>query len=246
LMTAFSTAAIRRRRRTAQRFLAAGSLAAMLAGCYPQQQATIDTYPVDVRDRHPITIREGQQTVEVFVGQGRGGLIPSERADVLAFAQGWRRHAMGGIIIDVLSNRATARPAADSMREILSILAASGVPRRAVYVRRHPETAKLATIKLSYSRLVAEAGPCGLWPKDIGPAGGAQYLKNQPYWNFGCAAQHNLAAMVANPTDLVQPRGETPIYMERRSVAIDKWRKGDDPTVKYSDYDKAKLSDLGK
>ncbi|HEU5016830.1 MAG TPA: CpaD family pilus assembly protein [Pseudolabrys sp.] len=246
MAAAFSTSVAQRRKRVAQRLLAAGGLAAMLAGCYPQQQAAIDTYPVDIRDRHPITIREGRQTVQVFVGHGRGGLLPSERADVLSFAQGWRNHAMGGVVIDVPSNRATGRATADSMREIFSILAASGIPRRAVYVRRHPSAGGLATIKLSYSRLVAEAGPCGLWPKDIGPAAKAQYLKNQPYWNFGCAAQHNLAAMVADPVDLVQPRGETPIYMERRSVAIDKWRKGEDPSGKYGNYDSVKIGDVGK
>ena len=70
----------------------------------------------------------------------------------------------------------------------------------------------LASIKLNYSKLVAEAGPCGQWPKDIGPAGGKAYMQNRPYWNFGCATQHNIAAMVANPADLVQPRGTTPAY----------------------------------
>lgn len=245
-MTAFSTAAARRRRCIAQRFLAVGGLAAMLAGCYPQEQATIDNYPSDVRARHPITIREGHEAVEVFVSRGRGGLVPSERADVLAFAQGWRRQAMGGIVVDVPVNRQTARATADSMREIFAIFAASGIPRHAVYIHRHPGSGNLARIKLSYSRLIAEAGPCGLWPKDIGPAGGKQYLTNEPYWNFGCAAQHNLAAMVADPVDLVQPRGETPVYMERRSVAIDHWRKGEDPSGKYSDYNNAKIGDVGK
>jgi len=49
------------------------------------------------------------------------------------------------------------------------------------------------------------------WPDDLGPsANNPGYLENKPYYNFGCANQANLAAMVDNPSDLVQPRSETP------------------------------------
>jgi pilus assembly protein CpaD len=47
-------------------------------------------------------------------------------------------------------------------------------------------------------------------------------------------------------TDLVQPRGEAPAYAARRSVAIDKYRQGQDPSGTYTGYDKGKISDLGK
>jgi len=48
------------------------------------------SYPTDYRERHPITLRERAQTVEVFVSRNRGGLTPMQRADVLSFAQQWR------------------------------------------------------------------------------------------------------------------------------------------------------------
>ena len=70
--------------------------------------------------------------------------------------------------------------------------------------------------------------------------------RKPPYWNLGCANQRNLAAMVDNPADLVQPRGETPAYTARRSVAIDKYRKGENPSGTYTGYDTGKISDLGK
>jgi pilus assembly protein CpaD len=69
---------------------------------------------------------------------------------------------------------------------------------------------------------MAEAGPCGVWPKDLGPSVDGDDFSNNPYWNLGCATQRNMAAMVANPADLVQPRGESPAYEQRRSDAIDK------------------------
>lgn len=232
---------------TTRRLLAAAGLAALLGGCFQQQRIAQEIYPTDYRQRHPITLKEGQQGVEVFLGRNRGGLSPSQRADVLSFAQSWRREATSGIIIDVPRGGPTDRAAADSLREINSILAASGVPPRAIYLRKyHPSSTSLASIKINYSKLVAHAGPCGLWPNDIGPGPDKSYNENRPYWNLGCATQHNLAAMVDDPVDLVQPRGETPAYAARRSVAIDKYRQGQDPAGTYNGYDKSKISDLGK
>ena len=71
----------------------------------------------------------------------------------------------------------------------------------------------MATIRLNYPKISAVAGPCGLWPEDLGPSiKNKSYFENKPYYNFGCANQRNLAAMVDNPADLVQPRPETPAY----------------------------------
>jgi pilus assembly protein CpaD len=235
----------------ALRAVAALGLAASLGGCYTQHVAD-QPYPTDYRERHPISLTEGTHTVEVFLGRNRGGLTPSQRADVLAFAQSWRREATGGIIIDIPHGGPTDRAAADSMREVHSIFAASGVPRQAVYVRNYqPSSSSLPSIKINYSKLIATAGPCGLWPHDLGPTLDRAYNENQPYWNLGCASQRNLAAMVDNPADLVQPRGETPAYAARRSVALDKYRKGETPSGTYPNdatngYDAGKISDLGK
>ena len=246
-MTLFNRTIARLGSRTALRLVALGGLAVTLAGCYQHTEAASDNYPFDIRQRHPISLREGRHTVEVFLGRYRGGLSPDQSADVLSFAQSWKHNATSGIIIDVPSNKATARAASDSLRQIYSIFAASAIPRNAVYVRRYRvDGAALASIKLNYAKLVADAGPCGEWPKDIGPASGKNYLTNEPYWNFGCSMQHNIAVMVANPADLVQPRGTTPAFEARRTVAIDHYIKGQDPSGQYRDYDKAKISDLGK
>jgi pilus assembly protein CpaD len=44
----------------------------------------------------------------------------------------------------------------------------------------------------------------------------------------------------------VQPRPETPPYTARRSIAFEKYRKGNTTATAYTDSDKAKLSDTGK
>jgi pilus assembly protein CpaD len=251
-MTELHTVIVQRRALAVLHLLAVGSLAVMLAGCYETSHVAQAEYPTDYLLRHPITLKEGDRTVEIFLGRNRGGLSPSQRADVLSFAQLWRHEGTSGIIVDVPQGGPNDRAAADSMREVHSILAASGVPGNAVYMRSYrPPATALASIKISYSKLTAAAGPCGLWPHDLGPSNDPAYAENRPYWNFGCSSQRNLAAMVDNPADLVQPRGETPAYAARRSVMMDKYRKGDSPSATYpndsgSGYQSGKVSDVGK
>ena len=246
-MKAMHRAVAQRRTRSALRLVAAGSLATMLAGCYYQTEAQQNAYPTDYRVRHPITVHEGVKSVEVLIGRNRGGLTPSQRADVLAFAQAWRHEAGSGIIIDEPNGGPTDHAATDAIREIRSIFGAIGVPNGAIYVRRYkPARSALATIKLNYSKLVAEAGPCGQWPRDIGPSYESGFAENQPYWNLGCASQRNLASMVDNPADLVQPRGEIPPWAPRRNAVIDHWRKGENPSGNYVGFDVGKITDIGR
>ena len=105
----------------------------------------------------------------------------------------------------------------------------------------------MAAIRLNYPRMSAVAGPCGLWPEDLGPSiHDKSYIENKSWYNLGCAYQRNMAAMVDNPADLVQPRPETPAYEARRAEGFEKYRKGTATTTLYPESDKAKLSDTGK
>jgi pilus assembly protein CpaD len=228
------------------RILAVTSLALVLSGCYVQKNTAGDI-PNDYRKRHPITLKEGEKTVEIFVGTKRGGLTEGQGADVLSFARLWKQESTGGIIIDVPAGTENEMAANGALREVRSILAAAGVPNTAVSIRSYQTPPdKLATIKLNFSKIVATAGPCGLWPQDLGPTAEPGYQENRTYWNLGCASQRNLAAMVANPADLVQPRGEDPISTARRNVVLDKYRKGEATNTNYRNEDRGKLSDIGK
>ena len=234
-------------------FRLAGALvgiAVALGACkHTGDEVATASVPDDYRLRHPIAVQEADRSVIVFVGRGRGGISGTQRSDVVGMAQTWLKEGTGGIIIDVPVETPNARAASDSLREIRATLAAAGVPARAVTVRQYrPEDPRLlAAIRLNYPRISATAGPCGLWPEDIGPSvNNKGYFDNKPYYNFGCSHQRNLAAMVDNPSDLVQPRAETPAYTPRRNIAFDKYRKGTSTATTYPEADKAKISDTGK
>jgi pilus assembly protein CpaD len=252
-MTRFEFPILRpgRWRPTSATTLLFAGVALALSACQHSSQVTTgisNPAPVDYRQRHPIAIKEGQRTVELFVGRARGGLSPAQQADVAAFAHAWRREATGGILVEVPAGTENARAAQEALVEVRSILAASGVPAPAIATRsyRPSDPRILANLKLNYPKLSASAGPCGLWPDDLGASFDRRQVENGPHWNLGCATQRNLAAMVENPADLVQPRGDTPAMAGRRSIVLDKYRKGETTVTVNPEAEKAKITEIGK
>jgi pilus assembly protein CpaD len=248
-MSANSSHVARRCVAVGLRTLVLGTAAAVLAGCYAAAQVTHDPLiPNDYRQRHPIVLKEAPRTVEILIGNRRGSLTGMQRAEVLAFAQAWRREATGGILIDVPAGTSNAASAAAALREVRSILTTSGVPQDAVATRPNTpsDPAKLATLRLHYPKVTADAGPCGLWPHDLGPTYHREHMENRQYYNLGCAAQRNLAAMVDNPSDLIQPRGEVPSYTGRRTTVLDKHHRGESTGTVYPDASKGRISDVGQ
>lgn len=224
-------------------------LAVALGACTHTNEDITASVPADYRQRHPIVVQEADRTIEVFVGTGRGGLTASQRTDVMAYAQTWLQEGTGPIAIDLPVATPNARSAMQSLQDIKAIFASVGVPTRGVTIRRYtpPDRRQFATIRLNYPKVTADAGPCGLWPEDLGPSfRNPIYQENRPYSNLGCASQRNLAAMVANPADLVQPRPESPPYTARRSTVLGKYSKGESTATQYPDADKGKISDVGK
>ena len=225
-------------------------LSVVLGACtHTDEVVATASIPDDYRLRHPIAIQEADRSVVIFVGRARGGLSAEQRADVMGLAQTWLHEGTGAIVADVPTGTPNARAAESAFREAQAMLSAAGVPPNGVTVHHyHPDNPRqLATVRLSYPRISATAGPCGLWPEDLGPSiKDRGYIENKPYYNFGCAFQRNMAAMVEQPSDLLQPRPETPAYTARRTEGFDKYRKGTSTSTIYPEAEKAKLSDTGK
>ena len=230
------------------RAAAVAATALSVCACNTDQQATAaPDVPTDYRLRHPITLQESQHTLQVFIGSNRGELNPTQRAQVLSFGLGWKRAATGGIVVERPVGAGNEQAASDSTHEIVSILAAAGLPPPSIVVQTYPATgSSVAPIRIGYPKIVAQVGPCGLWPQDLGANFSRDWVENRPPWNFGCAEQHNLAAMVADPSDLVQPRGETPAYTMRRTTVLGNYAQGKATDTQYSTTNSGKISTVGQ
>lgn len=218
-----------------------GLASAVLAGCQSDRIVT-GTVPTDYRERHPIQINEGARAVQMFIGTGRGGLTPEQRALAGGFASQWRRYGSGPMTIELPVGVANEVASSRTVRELKSVLVASGVHPRAIQIQAYQSTApsNVAPVRLTFPAISASvASRCHVGQEHLGPTADSNWQQNHPTRNFGCATQNNLAAAVANPEDLVQPRNEQPAYAARRKTALEKYRQGMDPSTTYPTQTKA-------
>lgn len=200
------------------------AVALLLSGCagWPGHSVTVGAIPDDYRTNHPIIVAEKERTVDLPVASGDRRLTISMRETVRGAAQDYRSSASGVIRIMVPVGSVNAGAASVLSTQVADVLRKEGVPGDRIlsspYHVTSPEDA--APIRIAFMAVTASTGECGRWPEDML----ANTTENKHWANFGCASQNNLAAQIANPGDLIAPRGMTPIDAERRSTVIEAYR----------------------
>ena len=224
---------------TAPRLIAAVlALGALLGGC-ANRTAESDTLaygPDDVRERHPIVLRDAPRSLDVFVGRTGGRLDARQAEDVAGFAREFRLSGKGGLVAEVPTGARRDRAAYDTLNGIRAALSRGGVSPGVLSVRSYPvqDPGLASPIRLTFASLQASvAHRCGQWPSDIGASDFKFASSNAPYWNLGCASQATLAAQIADPLDLVRSREEGRPDIAKRMDAITKIREGKDPSTQY-------------
>ncbi|MCY0149200.1 CpaD family pilus assembly lipoprotein [Hoeflea sp. G2-23] len=199
--------------------------ASLLSGCagWGGQSITVGAVPDDYRTSHPIIVSEQERTVDIPVATGDRNLTIAMREIVRGAAINYRSSASGAIRIMVPVGSTNSGAASVLSRQVAGVLRKEGVPGDRIltspYQVSSPDDA--APIRIAFLAITASTGKCGRWPDDLL----ANTSENRNYANFGCASQSNLAAQIANPGDLIAPRGMTPIDAERRSTVIESYRK---------------------
>lgn len=226
--------------RTVSKVAAASLIALSLAACKHGDDGTqvAGWALVQPTERHPILVSQQPETMAVAIPRGSHGLTPSQRADILGFAQSSRASDAGNsrVVIAAPSGSSNETAAMQAVQEIGDLLRENGIPESSLSVEPFAAEGKSdPAIKLSYLRYVAEGPECGHWPTNL-----AREPRNLPHPNLGCATQKNLAAMIANPADLVVPRGMTARPSERRLVTWEKYIKGETTGADKSEEEKIK------
>lgn len=196
---------------------------------------------VDPAQRHPIIVSQQPQTMSLRVPRGSSGLAPQQRAEILAFADRSRASDAGNsrLIIAAPSGSHNEVAAMHAVGEIRTLLSDRGFSEGSILVEAYSqEGGGEPPIKVSYMRYVAEGPECGQWPENL-----AYSPTNLPHPNLGCATQHNLAAMVANPADLLGPRTQGDRASERRDTVWDKYVKGESSNTDKKEDEKISTQD---
>jgi pilus assembly protein CpaD len=203
----------------AKDFLRAGSLVAVLLAGSCASPEDPGWRVADPEVNHPITVAPQYQSVKFPFSVANAGLMPDDAARFEAFVEDYQQHGNGAITVSV-----PAGPYANATISYFGErLADMGIPRARVLVGTHDVAGGDTRVELGFVGYAARVANCGdAWSEDLASTG-----DNQPMPNFGCAVQNNIAAMVADPRDLVQPRGMDPSDGARRKTVVGHYEKGE-------------------
>jgi pilus assembly protein CpaD len=190
-------------------------------------------------DRHTIGVEQVNERLAIGVGAGDVALAPASRASIDDFVGGYLRYGHGAMILSTPSGGGNADSAALIAHETRLALTEAGVPYAAIAASTYDATGVSdAPIVVTFSRYEAQAPECApLWEQDL-----AHQSNNQAWASFGCATQANLAAMVEDPRDLLQPRDETARDSNRRGRVLDRYRQGQPTHAERSAAERATVS----
>lgn len=178
----------------------------------------------DARYQHPISVDPQVVTFQLDVPKDKVALTLADKAAIDAFARTYKSRGHGALTIAAPSGSPNEAAAVSIVAETRAALADAGLNGSEVgYAAYRASSANSsAPVILTYRRYVASASPCGNWSKDYAFA-----PNNGRTPNFGCASQSNLAAIVADPADLMGPREWDPAYAPRRDEVVEKYRTGE-------------------
>ena len=188
----------------------------------------------NVEEQYPIVVEPQVATLVVQVDEGLQSLGRGEHERVRAFVERWKTRGQGMLNAAVPTGSKNQAAAAEAVNEIKDVLFASGVEKPSVQFTtyRAAEGDERAPITLTFVTYAAMASECGSnWTRNL-----AWNPRNTPWPEFGCSSQHNFAASVSDPRDLIEPRTMDPIDANRRSTVLEKYRAGE-PT---RTFDKSK------
>jgi pilus assembly protein CpaD len=189
--------------------------AALLAGSCASDDGDSGRFSPDGAANHPIVVEPGTRSLKLPFSAGEAGLLPEDASRLEAFVSDYANDGNGAISI-------SAPEGVESNVAITYFgerLAEMGVPRSRIIVGTHEANDK--QVELDFISYTAHTDKCGDWSQDL-----AATAHNDTAPNFGCSVQQNIAAMVADPRDLIEPRGMGAADATRRNDVVTKYEKG--------------------
>ena len=194
-----------------------------LAGCKTHQEQLVGYQLSHPSQRHPIMVSKKPVYLALEVPRGSAGLTSAQAENVKEFLSQYRQEGSGKLTISAPSGSPNEVAAFKALKRVRGLIKNDGIAYNSVEMTPYyQEDDPQPPLKISYVRYVAEGPDCGQWHDDL-----ANDDRNVNYANFGCAQQQNIAAMVANPRDLIEPRGTDPRSSERRDSAWQKYVTGE-------------------
>jgi pilus assembly protein CpaD len=208
--------------------LAAGSCAATNDGQSISQDGAIN---------HPIAVEPSYKEIKMHFAGGAAGVSADDAVTFDNFLADFRAHGNGSLGISVPDGA----PSRAAITWFAERAAATGIPKDKILVSTHEVANNDFRVDISYISYAARTEPCGDWSENL-----AFSADNLTPKNFGCATRQNIAAMVADPRDLLGPRRFDPADANRAGVVIENYEQGKPTAATKTNDQSGAISDVNK
>lgn len=194
------------------------SLAALTAACVGAPADLGTEQPLTPLSRYTLQVEPGMDRIALAVHDN--GMSANQQAHL---AQLVSRFLVEGAPAIVVETPQGGDPVTNDMGwQVRRALIAAGAPESRVQIVSYDAPDARAPVLAGFETVRAVVPQCGTQWGNL-----TRSAANTTSANFGCAVTANLAAQIANPRDIVQPRGMTPTDAGRRSVVFDDYRAGE-------------------
>ncbi len=180
------------------------------------------SYP-PMHNNYPIQIAESVERLELYARPDGLSLSARDEAAVYDFIRNYSQFGDGPIYMNVPSNPNLKMGISQTQGLIAESLSSVGLSTAQMKTGQYQSAQAMAPVIISYHRLKA-------LPQDCSNLGNLAYAyNNQGYEGFGCAYNANLAAMIQDPRQLLEPHPMAPPEVKRRTAIYDKYLNGENP-----------------
>ena len=176
---------------------------------------------------HPIEVEPSYQSLKLYYSPADTGISPADQARFDSFVADYQAHGNGSI--------AVSAPAGINSKAMIGFFAQRindmGVAKDHILVASHDAPDGDMRVEINFVSYAAHTDKCGDWSEDL-----AYSADNLTPKNFGCSVQQNIAAMVADPRDLLAPRTMEDASAVRRATVMGNYELG---KVTQADKNKA-------
>ncbi len=190
---------------------------ALVAGCQTPSPSTVPTV-----FNNKIQIAESIERLELYTRPTGLELSARDQVSVNQFLAAYAQQGEGPIYINIPSNSAQGLGAQQAQALIRQSLGQVGLAGASVQAGQYQTAYGIpAPVVVSYRTLKTV-------PRDCRQLGDLTHsYNNQAYNNFGCSHSENIAAMIQDPRQLIQPYEFGVPDSQRRQTVYDKYIAGE-------------------
>ncbi len=178
----------------------------------PDAKTPLDQYGIEV----------GPQNEELALAPHGYGLSDAQRDALATFARRWREAGTEVVTLTAPTRSGCGCDPHATARAAIATLQGLGVPPSLLRIADYDAGGHAdAPVIARYTRFVASTDDCsGRWSNL------SSTFDNGVTAHLACATTRNMAAMIADPRDLLRPAPDSPADNGRRAVVLDKYRQG--------------------